>query len=75
MKDRSELDRSLAASLQRAYNLKAVADYETGPDSDIAPERAVGAIEDAGKFVSAVQNALRDLGGWQVNRPRMNTAR
>ena len=41
VKDRSELDRSLAASLQRAYNLKAVADYETGPDSDIAPERAV----------------------------------
>ena len=58
VKDRSELDRSLAASLQRAYNLKAVADYETGPDSDIAPERAVGAIEDAGKFDSAVQNAL-----------------
>ena len=58
VRDRSELDRSLAASLQRAYNLKVVADYETGPDSDIAPERAVGAIEDAGKFVSTVQNAL-----------------
>lgn len=57
-KDALELDRSLAASLQRAYNLKAVADYETGPDSEIAPGRAVVAIEDAGKFVGAIRNVL-----------------
>lgn len=31
----------LPAFLLRAYNLKAVADYETGPDSDIPLHRAV----------------------------------
>jgi uncharacterized protein (UPF0332 family) len=44
--------------LSNAYNLKAVADYETGPDSDILPERAEKAIEDADSFVSAIRRAI-----------------
>lgn len=47
-----------SAFLLRAYNLKAVADYETGPDSDIPLHRAVAAAEDAGRFVAAISRAL-----------------
>ena len=48
----------LPAFLLRAYNLKAVADYETGPDSEIPPQRAVTAAEDADRFVAIIRNAL-----------------
>ncbi len=52
-----ELD-SLYVFLSNAYNLKAVADYETGPDSNILPERAAAAIVEAGKFVAAIRRDL-----------------
>ena len=54
----SELDGGLPAFLQRAYNLKAVADYETGPDSEITRERAAVAADGAAAFVEAIRNAL-----------------
>lgn len=37
--------------LGSTYNLKAIADYETGPGSDVPPERAARAIEEAKMFV------------------------
>jgi len=40
VKDEPQLDDSLPAFLKRTYHLKAVDDYETGPDSDIALDRA-----------------------------------
>lgn len=49
---------SLPAFLLRAYNLKAVADYETGPDSEIPPLRALAAAEDASRFVAMIRSAL-----------------
>ena len=58
VKDTPQLDNSLPRFLQRAYNLKAVADYETGPDSDIDSDRAAAAIEDARKFVDAIRHVL-----------------
>jgi len=58
VKEEPQLDDSLPAFLQRTYNLKAVADYETGPDSDIAPHRAAAAVEGARKFVDAVRHVL-----------------
>jgi len=58
VKREPQLDQSLPAFLQRTYNLKAVADYETGPDSDIAPERAAAAVDGARKFVDAVRHVL-----------------
>jgi uncharacterized protein (UPF0332 family) len=50
---------NLRTFLQRAYNLKAVADYETGPDSELSPERAAAAIEDARTFLTTVATGLR----------------
>ncbi len=44
--------------LTQAYNLKAVADYETGPDSVVLPERAAAAIETAGRFVDCISRLL-----------------
>lgn len=58
VKDTSQLDNNLPRFLQRAYNLKAVADYETGPDSEIDPIRAAAAVEDAHKFVNAIRSVL-----------------
>jgi uncharacterized protein (UPF0332 family) len=40
----TRLDARLHAFLSSAYNLKAIADYETGPDSDVSSERAAEAI-------------------------------
>lgn len=48
------IDRAFAPFLNQAYNLKAVADYETGPDSDIPPERSAAALETATRFVDCI---------------------
>jgi uncharacterized protein (UPF0332 family) len=37
-------DAELRAFLGRAYNLKAIADYETGPGAEVSAERAAEAI-------------------------------
>jgi uncharacterized protein (UPF0332 family) len=52
-----ELD-GLYAFLSKAFILKAIADYETGPDSDILPENAAAAIEEAHKFVQKIRQSL-----------------
>ncbi|HEX3430244.1 MAG TPA: HEPN domain-containing protein [Rhizomicrobium sp.] len=44
--------------LPQTYNLKAVADYETGPDSLIPFERAAAAVKSAGQFVDCIANVL-----------------
>lgn len=52
------LDKAFAPFLNQAYNLKAVADYETGPDSDIPPERSAVALETATRFVDGITGLL-----------------
>ncbi len=44
--------------LSQAYNLKAIADYETGPGAELSAEKAATAIEGARKFVDAVRHVL-----------------
>jgi uncharacterized protein (UPF0332 family) len=51
-KDDPRLDTELRAFLGRTYNLKAIADYETGPGSEVSPEQATDAIETAKRFVA-----------------------
>jgi uncharacterized protein (UPF0332 family) len=51
-------DADLRSFLGRAYNLKAIADYETGPGSEITAERAVWAIRIAQRFVDFVAGLL-----------------
>ncbi len=48
--------------LSRTYNLKAIADYETGPGSEVTAERAASALEAAKKFVAHVAALLTPNG-------------
>src|SRR6202035_5636271 len=51
-KDDPDIDGELRGFLSRAYNLKALADYETGPGSAISAERATAAVETGKPFVA-----------------------
>jgi hypothetical protein len=57
VKDEPVITVEMRAFLGRTYNLKAIADYETGqtgPDSKVTTARATEAIVDARRFVAAV---------------------
>jgi uncharacterized protein (UPF0332 family) len=58
MKDEPRFDPDLRAFLGRAYNLKAIADYETGPGSRVSPESAKDAIQTATRFVECVASLI-----------------
>lgn len=57
-KDDPRLDIELRAFLGRSYNLKAIADYETGPGSKVTPESAGEAVQTARRFVDSVAGLL-----------------
>jgi hypothetical protein len=65
VKDDPKCDAEIRSFLGRAYNLKAIADYETGPGSEISPGWAAWAIETAGHLVDFVARSLpaEDVGG------------
>jgi uncharacterized protein (UPF0332 family) len=44
--------------LSQSYNLKAIADYETGPGSEISPDRAAHAVRAGKEFVSHIAGLL-----------------
>ena len=48
----------LRAFLPRTYKLKAIADYEAGPDSHVSPETAREAISTARRFVECVTSLI-----------------
>jgi uncharacterized protein (UPF0332 family) len=54
----TRFDDKLRDFLGSTYNLKAIADYETGPGSDVSPERAAQAIEEAKFFVARIAELL-----------------
>jgi uncharacterized protein (UPF0332 family) len=51
-KDDTRVDHELRRILSRTYDLKAIADYETGPDSEISAEQGTEAVEAARNFVA-----------------------
>lgn len=53
-KDDQRFGADLRVFLSQAYNLKAIADYETGPESGITAERAAAAIDMAKAFVARI---------------------
>lgn len=53
-KDEPAVDREVRAFLSKTYNLKAIADYETGPGSNVTHQQAAEAIEAAKLFVSTL---------------------
>ena len=58
VKDEPRFDMELRAFLGRTYNLKAIADYETGPGSKVSAESARDAVHTARRFVECVAGLL-----------------
>ncbi len=44
--------------LSKAYDFKAVADYDTGPIAEVSTQEATDAVEVARKFIAAVRHVL-----------------
>ena len=59
-KDDPRFDRELRAFLGRTYDLKAIADYETGPGSEVSIEQAQQATANARRFVDVVAAVLQE---------------
>ncbi len=57
-KDEPRVDAELRRFLPQSFNMKAVADYELGPDAVIPPEQAAAAIETASRFVERIAALL-----------------
>jgi uncharacterized protein (UPF0332 family) len=57
-KNDQRFDPALQAFLGRAYGLKEIADYETGPDSHISDELARSTVETAWRFVDVIAGSL-----------------
>jgi len=53
-----QVDTELRRFLSRAYTLKAVADYEAGPDAIVPAERVEAAIATAMQFVECVAELI-----------------
>lgn len=53
--------------LSQAYNLKAVADYEAGPDAEVPVDRAVLALAGAKQFVGWVEQRLSPSSGYAAS--------
>jgi len=53
------IDLELRAFLGQTYNLKAIADYESGPDAKVTDKQAAQAIVTAQRFVAAIEALLR----------------
>ncbi|HEY6578388.1 MAG TPA: HEPN domain-containing protein [Rhizomicrobium sp.] len=57
-KDEREFGLEARAFLGRAYNMKALADYETGPGSKVTDAQAREAIDAAHQFVAALSKLM-----------------
>jgi uncharacterized protein (UPF0332 family) len=62
-RDDPRVDGVLRGFLSRAYNLKALADYETGPDTSLSADRAAAAIETGKRFVAHFAGLITGVGG------------
>jgi len=52
------VDPELRRFLSKGYKLKAIADYETGPDAVVPLEEAATAIETADRFIRTIAELL-----------------
>jgi len=68
-KDDARIDPHLRAFLSNAYNLKRLADYETGPGSEVSAERATEATQTAHRFVECVAGMLPPNGQTPASAP------
>jgi uncharacterized protein (UPF0332 family) len=54
----SRVDPDLRRFLSQGYKLKAIADYETGPDAVVPLEQAAAAIETTDRFIRTIAGLL-----------------
>ncbi len=52
------VDNELRAFLGTAYNLKGIADYETGPGAEVPPEAATMAVASSKRFVAKMAELI-----------------
>jgi uncharacterized protein (UPF0332 family) len=57
-RDELRLGSELRQFLAQAYDLKSIADYGLGPDTDVPLDRASAAIDTAERFVNRVMQLL-----------------
>jgi uncharacterized protein (UPF0332 family) len=69
VKDDPRVDDELRAFLGRTFNLKRLADYETGPGSQVSPERAQEAAQGAQRFVDCVTALIPPNGQTPARAP------
>jgi uncharacterized protein (UPF0332 family) len=62
-KEEPAIDKGLPPFLSQGYNMKAIADYETAPDSFVSSEEATAAIEAASRFVDCIRRVLTEGAG------------
>jgi len=67
-RDEPHIDKAFAPFLNQSYNLKAVADDETGPDLDIPLDHSAAAIETAERFVNCMAELLAQAGTEERNK-------
>jgi uncharacterized protein (UPF0332 family) len=60
LKDLPGVDDATRIFLSQAYNLKAIADYETGPGSEVPPDQAKASVEGAKLFVAKIEELLAE---------------
>jgi uncharacterized protein (UPF0332 family) len=58
VRDDARIDDVSRNFLASAYQLKAIADYETGPGSEVSSERAAQAIGNAKQLVAKIADIL-----------------
>ena len=57
-KNEPNIDQTLSEFLGRAYELKSMSDYGTGPEATISPATAKAAIETAARFVDFIASLM-----------------
>ena len=62
-KDEPAIDKSFPPFLSQAYNMKAIADYDTPPGAFVSAEDAAAAIETATRFVERIRRILTPSSG------------
>jgi uncharacterized protein (UPF0332 family) len=55
----ARIDASLRQFLPQAYDLKAICDYELGPDAVVPLQTALAAVDKAAQFVDCIASLLR----------------
>jgi uncharacterized protein (UPF0332 family) len=65
-KDDRRLEPELRIFLSQSYHLKAIADYETGPDAKVSADRAAEVVAIATRLVARITEIIASIGSNSV---------